>query len=510
MSGNRKNAAETLYMRDEIHPSLPAALEQAAERSIAAGPAALRGIREAALSALRRIGLPGAKSEDFTFVRVGEFLPHLSALPEAGPRGGDSAAAFPVPRTAAMPSLDLIKALVFPESRDSHVVLLDGEYLPGLSRPGPFRVGALEAAELSPALASSLTASLDRETDAAASLAALSAPRPLLIRIDAEAAPASPLQVLHLRTPSRVPRRDAFLVVAAGRLSESRILVRHAELAGPGPGHDAGASGAGLPAAGGRQAGSMSNILSLLVLEDGSSVKWLEAAPEGPGNEADIHFHKLNAVLERDSRFFAAQASTGARLARNAFSVDLRGQGAEAEINGAAVLAGSRQAHHFVQVRHLVPHCSSRQHFKTVAADKGRASVDGTIMVSEGAQLTSANQLINNLMLSDEARADSKPRLLIHADDVKCTHGATAGKLDPAQQFYLESRGLPPAQARTLMTLAFIAEIVEKADRAVGIPGSGFRAHLDATLLDTLKRRLAQAPAGGGETPRPRAGAEGA
>ena len=163
----------------------------------------------------------------------------------------------------------------------------------------------------------------------------------------------------------------------------------------------------------------------------------------------------------------------------------------------------SRQAHQFVVVRHLAPHGTSRQHFKTVAADKAKASVDGTIVVSEGAQLTNANQLINNLMLSDEARADSKPRLLIHADDVKCAHGATAGKLDPDQQFYLESRGLSPAQARTLLTLAFIAEVLERSDRALGSAGSGFRAHLDATLLATLKRRLGaeRPPAAGPEIP---------
>jgi Fe-S cluster assembly protein SufD len=214
-----------------------------------------------------------------------------------------------------------------------------------------------------------------------------------------------------------------------------------------------------------------------------------------------MNFHKVTALVERDARFFTLTACTGAKLARNAYAVDLRGQGAEVEIDGATVLAGVRQAHHFVQVRHLVPHGTSRQHFKTVAADRSRASVDGTIIVSEGAQLTNANQLINNLMLSDEARADSKPRLLIHADDVKCTHGATAGKLDPDQQFYLESRGLSAPQARTLLTLAFIAEVLERADRALGIAngpslpaGSGFRAHLDATLLATLKRRLADAP----------------
>jgi Fe-S cluster assembly protein SufD len=116
--------------------------------------------------------------------------------------------------------------------------------------------------------------------------------------------------------------------------------------------------------------------------------------------------------------------------------------------------------------------------------------VDGAIYVAKHAQQTNAYQIINNLMLSDEARADSKPQLMIHADDVKCSHGSTSGKLDPAQQFYLESRGLPPMQARALLTIAFIAEVLGKADKA------GFRAVLDHALLDTLKDRLPAAAKG--------------
>ncbi len=172
----------------------------------------------------------------------------------------------------------------------------------------------------------------------------------------------------------------------------------------------------------------------------------------------------------------------------------MAGEGAEAEVTGARVLPGSRQSHNFVRIRHLVPHCVSRQHFKSVAADQGRSSVDGTIIVVPGAQQTNAYQLINNLMLSDEARADSKPRLMIHADDVKCSHGATSGKLDPAQQFYLESRGLPPVRARALLTVAFIAEVLEK----TGKPGEGFRDGLDHALLDSLKHRLPAVAAEGG------------
>lgn len=493
-------AAEKGRMRVETIPVWPEALEAAARRMIAGANGSLRELRQAALEALRKIGLPTAGSEDFSYVRPNDFAAFLSAVPEHA-ADGKATGTFPVPKTVIMPTPELVRSLIFPEAKDNYVVLLDGEYSPALSNVGPgLKVNPLEAAATgsveAPAahLLSILQTTLSRETDAAAALASLFAVQPLLIQVDAGTTGIAPLQILHLRTAAQPTRRDAFLILSAGRLSEARILVRHAEAL------------AGKPSA----AGSMDNAHTLIHVEEGASVKWLEAAPEGAGIDADVHFHKLTALIERDARLFTLAATTGSKLARNAYAVDLRGQGAEAEINGATVLAAARQAHHFVQVRHLVPHGTSRQHFKTVAADRSRASVDGTIVVSEGAQLTNANQLINNLMLSDEARADSKPRLLIHADDVKCTHGATAGKLDPDQQFYLESRGLSAAQARALLTLAFIAEVLERADRAAGSPNgpssparSGFRAHLDASLLATLKQRLAseRSPAAAPETP---------
>ena len=141
----------------------------------------------------------------------------------------------------------------------------------------------------------------------------------------------------------------------------------------------------------------------------------------------------------------------------------------------------------------------SRQHFKSVAADTSRSSVEGTIFVAKHAQQTNAYQLTNNLMLSDEARADSKPRLMIYADDVKCSHGATSGKLDQAQQFYLDSRGLTPKHARALLTVAFIAEVLEKSGKSdkagnANNQADGFRTILDHALLDTLRHRLPDAP----------------
>lgn len=474
--------AKPRYMRSEPLPQLPFELESAIPKRIVAGPAALNSLRSAAAAALRKAGLPHSGSEDFSFIRTGEFLPHL------GPPAANALARL----AGGLPSRADIERHLVSEARESFVVLVDGVYVPELSKPGTeYRVGLLAQADsLHKDSDEELVGMVSRETDAAAAMAMLFA-EPLHVRLAAKAAPASPLLMLHFSSGS-VQRSDSFLVYQGAKSSEGRILVRHAVM---------GRATEQPAEAGSKATGSMRNDHTLALLDESASLKFFEAGPvealdadgrpETAGAPAAIaakaiHFGKLTVRLGRNARLSAVSAHTGSRLTRHSFAIDLAGEGAEAEINGAAVLTGSRQSHNFVRIRHLVPHCVSRQKFKSVAADQSRSSVDGTIYVAPGAQQTNAYQIINNLMLSDDARADSKPRLMIHADDVKCSHGATSGKLDPAQQFYLESRGLPPARARALLTIAFIAEVLEKS----GKPGEGFRDGLDHALLDSLRHRL--------------------
>jgi Fe-S cluster assembly protein SufD len=476
-------ALQPLFKREAAAPALPPALEEAIDRHLEASPAALAGLRLAAAQSLRRLGLPHSRSEDYSFLRVGELLPHLGPPAAAGP------AANGLPgtgRATDLPSFEAIAPYILPEARENLVVLLDGAFVPSLSRlEGEFSV--LPYADSAPpdsplpgmhlrfqglhaAIENRIAAMLEEETDAPAALAALFAAHPLLVRVPAKRVVPAPLQILHLTTGAL--RSDAFILVHAGTRSESRILVRHARLASS--------------ADAGTQAPGLENVHTLAWVEDGASLRFMEQGVDSPAGGRDLHLRKFNARLERDARLLAVSAHTGSRLTRAAFGIDLAGEGADAELNGATVLAGARQGHQHVVLRHLAPHGTSRQNFKTVVADQSRASVDGTIHVALDAQQTNAAQLINNLMLSDEARADCKPRLMIHADDVKCAHGATSGKLDPAQQFYLESRGLPPARARSLLTVAFVAEALEKAGKA----GEAFRDGLDHALLDALRERI--------------------
>nr|NIQ03546.1 SufD family Fe-S cluster assembly protein [Nitrospinaceae bacterium]NIR57437.1 SufD family Fe-S cluster assembly protein [Nitrospinaceae bacterium]NIS87904.1 SufD family Fe-S cluster assembly protein [Nitrospinaceae bacterium]NIT84773.1 SufD family Fe-S cluster assembly protein [Nitrospinaceae bacterium]NIU46947.1 SufD family Fe-S cluster assembly protein [Nitrospinaceae bacterium] len=130
---------------------------------------------------------------------------------------------------------------------------------------------------------------------------------------------------------------------------------------------------------------------------------------------------------------------------------------------------------------HEAPHGSSHLRFKNVVNDRGRSSVDGTVVVNQGAQQTYSDQLINNLLLSDQAHADNKPNLMIFADDVKCTHGATVGQIDEDQLFYLQTRGLSPEMARELLTKSFAQSIVQT------IPFGSVVEDLNHTFLKKLE-----------------------
>lgn len=170
---------------------------------------------------------------------------------------------------------------------------------------------------------------------------------------------------------------------------------------------------------------------------------------------------KIGADLRQDARLNLLTVSTGSRLARVSIDAALREPGAALDARGAAVAAGTNRTHRHLRIRHAAPDCSSNQLFKTVVPGAGRSSMDGTVLVDAGAQRTDARQLLRHLLLSKEGRADAKPRLLIHADDVKCSHGATVGKTDPAQKFYLLSRGLDARTADRLLTQAFLNEALE-------------------------------------------------
>jgi Fe-S cluster assembly protein SufD len=141
----------------------------------------------------------------------------------------------------------------------------------------------------------------------------------------------------------------------------------------------------------------------------------------------------------------------GGGLVRNNVHPVLNGEGAECLINGLFVGEGRQHIDNYMLVEHARPHCNSRQFYNGILADHARGVFHGRIVVHKDAQKTDAKQTNRNLLLSDNARIDTKPQLEIYADDVKCTHGATIGQIDETQLFYLRSRGFAEVDARNLL-----------------------------------------------------------
>jgi len=144
--------------------------------------------------------------------------------------------------------------------------------------------------------------------------------------------------------------------------------------------------------------------------------------------------------------------------------IDLCGEGASAELRGLYLCRGDEKVRIALDLRHLSEGCYSSQTFKGIVGGDADAEFYGRIYVEPGAQRTKAYQENHNILLSDNARVQTKPQLEIYADDVECSHGATIGRLDEDEQFYMRSRGIPENEARLLQMISFISPVMEKID----------------------------------------------
>ncbi|HEY0421512.1 MAG TPA: SufD family Fe-S cluster assembly protein, partial [Acetobacteraceae bacterium] len=141
---------------------------------------------------------------------------------------------------------------------------------------------------------------------------------------------------------------------------------------------------------------------------------------------------------------------------------------AAAHLNAAQLLGGMQHADFTTVVRHAAPNTASRQTVKNVLTGRAHGVFQGKIEVDRVAQKTDGYQMNQALLLSPDAEINSKPQLEIYADDVKCSHGATVGELDPNQLFYLRSRGVPEAEARPMLVRAFLAEALDPIEHEAG------------------------------------------
>ena len=177
-------------------------------------------------------------------------------------------------------------------------------------------------------------------------------------------------------------------------------------------------------------------------------------------NHASTHLGTTTITQQRDSELHCMDFNVGAALARHALSVTLAGEGATATLDGLYAVQGRQHVEAHTTTEHAQPNCSSRQLYKGLLDDRATAAFSGLVRVHPGATGTDGQQMNRNLLLSNDCLANSKPQLEISNDDVRCTHGATVGRLDDVELFYLQSRGIAPPAARDMLSRGFAEEVL--------------------------------------------------
>ena len=199
-----------------------------------------------------------------------------------------------------------------------------------------------------------------------------------------------------------------------------------------------------------------------------------------------FHIALTKTALGPNASYNATTINLGGALSRHDIDVTMDSEGAECSVDGLYMVDGSQHTDTHSMIDHRQPNCTSRQLYKGILDGKSRAVFNGKVFVRHDAQQTNAEQTNKNLLLSNDARVDTKPQLEIFADDVKCAHGAAIGQIDEEEMFYLESRGINRALARNMLTYGFAEEVIER------IKIDSIKRELDAAVLNRLHAQFGE------------------
>ena len=393
-------------------------------------------VRDQAAEHFRRLGLPGVKVEAWRYTS-------LRPLAEVD---------FQEPLTAVSTAPDADPA---PVGLDApRLVFVDGRYQPGLSTPP-------EGVDLSTFADEPGFGRLPRpDREAMVALNTMLAEDGAVLRV-AEGVDAGTLVLLseasdvHGRPIAFHPRHSIHL----GRGAKLTVV----------------------EVARGRGVYLHNPVTEVVVAEDAvlTHVRLQDEAPEA------FHVSTLYAEIAERGTYDCFALNLGARLNRTEIHARLLGSNGAVHLNGAQLLGGQQHGDITTVVAHDAPSCASRQTVKNVLTERARGVFQGRIEVARVAQKTDGYQMNQALLLSPDAEIDAKPQLEIYADDVKCSHGATVGELDPDQLFYLRSRGVPEAEARSILVRAFLAEAMDP------IGHDGARAMLERAIENWWDRQAA-------------------
>jgi Fe-S cluster assembly protein SufD len=415
-------------------PAKSDAYEQAFSALRAAGgPAWLPALRREAMDRFNALGFPTTRNEDWHFTSVTPIAERVFRTP-------------PTRSGPATLSPQDITALVIGDAAWHRLVFVNGRFEASLSAfaglPADVRISTLaEALKESPEFVAEHLGKLaksDAQTFTAFNTAfALDG---VVIHVPRGEVIEAPIHIVHIADSAATgvgihPR----LLVVAEPLSQLTIVESFA-CAGP------------------QSGGYLTNAVAEIEVGNGARVDHYKIQRESTDA---FHVGTTQVRQGRDSLYHSFSYAAGAALSRTNVYTQLAGDGAETRLNGLYLIDGSQHADHQTFVEHLAPGCASRELYKGILDGDSHGVFNGKVYVDPIAQKTDGKQTNHALLLSEHARVDTKPQLEIFADDVKCTHGATVGRLDQAALFYMKSRGLGAETARALLTYAFAAEVLE-------------------------------------------------
>ncbi|MCX7198390.1 MAG: Fe-S cluster assembly protein SufD [Proteobacteria bacterium] len=401
----------------------------------------LAGVVTAARAAAGRLPAPTLRDEAWRFTDIAQ-LARQSYLVDAG--------------AAVPPDAAALQPLVIDEAAEARLVFVDGVFAPGLSAIGALPRG-VRLRPLSSVLRGARDGSGDGasgadaevrahlarhaafETDffSAINTARLSDGAAVVCDRGVQATGA--VHLLFVSTGRAAPLAvQPRVLVVAGAGSELTVVEEYAALG---------------------ESIVFTNTVAECVVGADASLHHVRLQRE---NRASFHVGRCAVSIARDGRYRSVSLNIGARLSRLDLSVTLDGEGAQAHLDGLALLEARQHSDLHSLLDHAKPHGTSRQLHKCVCDGGSHAVFNGRILVRPDAQRTDSAQQSRGLLLSPKAQINAKPQLEIFADDVKAAHGATVGQLDGDELFYLASRGLPVEQARKLLTYAFAAEVIER------------------------------------------------
>ena len=222
---------------------------------------------------------------------------------------------------------------------------------------------------------------------------------------------------------------------------------------------------------------SFHNVVTEVVVGEGA---WVEHTRIQRESQAAYHIGLTQVEQGRDSHYRSFSLAEGGAIARHDLRARLSGENVETLLYGLYLGRGNQLVDNHTTIFHDYPNCRSWEVYKGILDGRSHAVFNGKVFVKPEAQKTDAKQTNRNLLLSEGARVDTKPQLEIFADDVKCTHGATVGRIDESAFFYLQSRGIPRAEAQRVLTYAFAAEVVNE------VASAPVRAALDRLVAARL------------------------